>query len=366
MRKLLSSSAAMLLFSTGFCQEIPFDAEHWNIKAKEQTFKVHGGKQSLYLFQGEAQLNQGDFYTGAIEFKIFGSARRGFPGVHFRIQDERNHEEFYVRLHQSGNPDANQYTPVFNGLSGWQMYYGDGFSAPTEYKMNDWNHIKLIVAEKQAEVYINNMDSPALFISDLKQINKSGKISLATSGPSGFHFADFKVEKSNEVSLKGKANAKKPMPPGTILRWPVSESFSSKRLENKLILDDDVKNGHHWEDVVVEERGYANLSRRAVWSGETDLVFVKLVIDSDQDQVKKLLYGFSDHVKIFLNDRILTEGMDYNSSRDYRFLGTIGYFDAVYLPLKKGKNELWIAVIENFGGWAIMGQFEDMNGIKIK
>jgi len=43
----------------------------------------------------------------------------------------------------------------------------------------------------------------------------------------------------------------------------------------------------------------------------------------------------------------------------------MGLYDTVYLSLKKGKNELWIAVSENFGGWGIMAAFENMAGIKI-
>jgi hypothetical protein len=43
-------------------------------------------------------------------------------------------------------------------------------------------------------------------------------------------------------------------------------------------------------------------------------------------------------------------------SRDYRNLGTIGWFDGVVLPLKKGDNEIRIAVAEGFGGWGIMGR----------
>jgi hypothetical protein len=43
-------------------------------------------------------------------------------------------------------------------------------------------------------------------------------------------------------------------------------------------------------------------------------------------------------------------------SRDYRYLGTIGYFDNVTLPLEAGKNEICIAVSEAFGGWGIMGR----------
>ncbi len=41
-------------------------------------------------------------------------------------------------------------------------------------------------------------------------------------------------------------------------------------------------------------------------------------------------------------------------SRGYRFLGTMGFYDDVYLYLNKGKNELWMAVSEDLqfkGGW---------------
>jgi hypothetical protein len=59
-------------------------------------------------------------------------------------------------------------------------------------------------------------------------------------------------------------------------------------------------------------------------------------------------------------------GSDVYTSRDYRFLGTIGLFDELYLPLKKGDNELWFAVTENFGGWGVKAMFDDLSGIRIK
>jgi hypothetical protein len=34
--------------------------------------------------------------------------------------------------------------------------------------------------------------------------------------------------------------------------------------------------------------------------------------------------------------------------------------------MKKGENELWFAVTENFGGWGIRASFEDTEGIEIK
>jgi hypothetical protein len=44
----------------------------------------------------------------------------------------------------------------------------------------------------------------------------------------------------------------------------------------------------------------------------------------------------------------------------------VGLFDDLYLPLTKGDNELWMAVTENFGGWGIKAEFENMDAIRIK
>ena len=50
-------------------------------------------------------------------------------------------------------------------------------------------------------------------------------------------------------------------------------------------------------------------------------------------------------------------------NRDFRFLGTIGLFDEVPLKLKRGENQLVLAVSENFGGWGVVGKFEDTDNI---
>jgi sugar lactone lactonase YvrE len=49
------------------------------------------------------------------------------------------------------------------------------------------------------------------------------------------------------------------------------------------------------------------------------------------------------------------------TSRDANFQGIIGFNDYIFLPLKKGKNELMIAVAEASGGWAFM--FQDVDAI---
>jgi hypothetical protein len=73
--------------------------------------------------------------------------------------------------------------------------------------------------------------------------------------------------------------------------------------------------------------------------------------------------GFSDRAVVYLNGRPLYRGDDTYRSRDYRFLGSIGWWDSVYLPLDAGDNELAIAVSETFGGWGVQARFPDVAGL---
>jgi len=364
-----------ILITLGLClafscltmaQEYKMKPELWEVTGAGHVFETFEGKESLYLFRSRADLKTKiDFLTGIIEYDIFVTERRGFPGVRFRIQDGGNFEEFYIRPHQSGNPDANQYTPVFNGLTGWQLYYGPRYAAPVTYKMNAWNHVKLVIADKQAEVFINDMEQPALYIAELKREPAPGSIGFNGGGPSPFHIADLKVTKLNNPVLKSKRTPVPALEEGVINAWAVSNSFPETKVDDVFELGRDQKNGLSWETVDAEFPGFTNLARYAKIGAQNNTTFAKITITSDRDQVKKLTYGFSDRVRIYLNDKILAGGNDGFVSRDYRFLGTVGYFDEVYLPLKKGKNELWMAVSENFGGWTVMAKFDNQEGIKV-
>ena len=81
---------------------------------------------------------------------------------------------------------------------------------------------------------------------------------------------------------------------------------------------------------------------------------------SDKDQVKKLYLGYSDDVSVFLNGKILYRGRSAQDFRDPGFLGIVNpENDAVYLPLKKGSNELLLAISELGGGWGFIGRLAD-------
>ncbi len=87
------------------------------------------------------------------------------------------------------------------------------------------------------------------------------------------------------------------------------------------------------------------------------------MVRSASDAVRALELGFSDRAIVYLNGQPLFRGDDTYRSRDYRFLGSIGWFDTVYLPLRAGENELIVAVSETLGGWGLQARFSDPSGL---
>jgi hypothetical protein len=344
---------------------IPFTSDLWVIDAQDKKIEEYAGKQSLYLKNGAAYLKDVAFTNGIIEFDINFGKQRGFMGVMFRMADKANYEEFYLRPHQSGNPDALQYTPVDNTLAAWQLYHGEGYSAAFPYTFDAWMHVKLVIAGDQGEVYINNSENPVLFMHDLKRETKAGTIGIKTLGENG-RYANFSFTKTDNPALKGKATAAEQTETGTITSWQISNTFDEKQLESKVALTETDVKALSWQKLATEKSGLANIAKLASLTEKHNTVFARVIIESDKEQVKKFTFGFSDRVKVFVNTQLIYSGTDEFMSRDYRFLGTMGYYDAVYLPLKKGKNELWLAVSENFGGWGLKGKFENMEGIQMK
>lgn len=91
------------------------------------------------------------------------------------------------------------------------------------------------------------------------------------------------------------------------------------------------------------------------------VVYARTSIDADRDGVRKLYLGYSDDVSVFLNGKILFRGRSAQNFRDPAFLGiVIPENDAVYLPLKKGRNELMLAVSELGGGWGFICRLAEL------
>src|SRR5262249_12481791 len=151
-------------------------------------------QRALYLPQAAAVLADANFETGVIEFDMAmedpGRAA-SFPGVIFRARDEdTRYEYFYLRPHQSGNPDANQYTPVINNILEWQLY--PEFQSQMRYRFGEWFHVRLEIAEHSARIFVDSTE-PRLIVGDLKLAPRAGQIAL-TGSNRGAYFANINIE----------------------------------------------------------------------------------------------------------------------------------------------------------------------------
>ena len=346
---------------------IPLDTNSWNIQARSYLFEKHLGSEAIYLQGGSMTLKDVTFQDGIIEFDILLKEEQAFPGVYFRADSEKGDaEQFYVRPNQSGNPDANQAAPTIKGITAWQLYFGPKYSFPYKYRFDDWTHIKILVNGENAQVFLDYGDKPNLSWK-LFHGTSQGSITFTGGNRSGFHLSNIKV--SHEVpDLIDFSPSKREPIDGLVPSWQVSDKFDEKDLSDPNDLDVVLRERRWQGKVEVEEGTAANISRIQKLSdgiaGNT--VLAKIIIDSSDDQLKLFQFGYSDRVVAILNGKPIYWGTNKWRSRDYRYLGTVGLFDAIYLDLKKGKNELVMAVSEDFGGWLITGRFKDDKGVQIK
>lgn len=346
---------------------VPFNSDRWQLTNKpgqsgEQVLETYLGRPCIRLRMVDAVLKDVNFTNGIIEYDAAFTPARAGIGATFRMQDLTNFEYFYIRPHQSGNPDATQYIPIIQDMDCWQLYHGNGYSAAVQFTFDQWVHFKLVVSGSQMEVYVGDMDKPALFVPALKLPVRGGTLGLSGNA----RFANFTYTLVDKPVIKSTATPPAPVAAGTITQWQVSNAFPEKNLDNAFQLPDSLKKGLRWQGMTAEQSGIVNLSTGPKWSATVNTVFAKVVLLSDKAQVKKLQLGFSDRAKVYLNNQILYSGHDEFRSRDYRFLGTVGYFDEVYLSLKAGRNELWIAVSEESGGWGIQGLIADRAGLTLE
>jgi hypothetical protein len=359
---------------------VPADSPRWRLEGEAKVAEYQGRK-CLMLDGAEAVLKDFEMRDGVIDVDAATSAKRGFFGIQFRIdKEEANFEEVYLRQHKSGLPDAMQYTPVLNSGRNWQIYNGPGFTGKVDIPRDVWFHLRLEVTGAQARLYVNEAGKPALVMSDLKSGVQRGLVALFDL-TGATCFANFEVRTTPDAPWERHLP---PMPPGTLTRWSLSPAYDAlarpggqaRNLERPL--DRAESEAIRWQEVEAEPPGFVVVNRyrespqlNVTFQGDFSkrlepqpgmkVVYARTNIESDREQVKKLEIGYSDDVSVFLNGKILFRGRSAQGFRDPGFLGIVNpENDAVYLPLKKGSNELMLAVSELGGGWGFICRVAEM------
>jgi hypothetical protein len=331
--------------------------ENWRFEAERHETVEHLGRPSLRLENGFAVHPDADLLDGIVEFDVAFTPERGFTGATWRMQDDENFEWIWLRPHQSGNPDATQYAPAFNGLAGWQLYHGPRYTVPVSFRFDEWFRVRILFAGRLAEVYVDDMEKPVLFVAGLKREPASGGVGLSASMAPAW-FANFSATATESPPIQGRPGSPEQVAPESIRVWSISDPFAEDELDGALATQT-------WTALESEPSGLTDLARvHGLGGGNT--VLARAIVSSDREQTKRLDFGFSDRVTVFLNGRPLYSGADAYQSRDYRFLGSIGWYDSVYLPLREGRNELVMAVSEDFGGWGLQAKLEDLDGLTLE
>lgn len=341
----------------GQSQKIDFEGKSWDGSSANVEVVQHMGRSALLVRSGTVLLEDVEFQDGTIEVNIAPSSNFAFAGLVFRAQSADDLEEVYLRLHKSGLPDALQYTPRYNAMAAWQFYNGEGYTAATVFPTDKWINLRVEITGKKADIYVGDSDEPVLSSMMIRDV-EAGKIGLW--GLVGARFSNFRFTPaaSDEMVMEEKGNA----PAGFIEDWEISQVFSAESVDSEKYPSSNMQNFFLWNTLPSDATGLVNISKikhinEAEGEGDV-MVYARTSIDSNRNQVKKLSFGYSDEVSIYLNGKLLFTGNSRWRSRDIGFNGIIGLHDHVCLDLKKGENELLFVVTEWFGGWGHMAKLE--------
>jgi hypothetical protein len=230
-------------------KDVPLDVATWDLSHWDHHVTEHHGRRCIRFGDANMALALADVVVGdgLIEVDLAVTRERSFHGVIWRVCDGDNHESFFVRPHQVGNPDAIQYTPVSNGISSWQLYHGPGFWAPVAFPIDGWFAIRVAFAGSRAEVYVVDLGSPALHIAELKWPSEPGGIGLQVGGP-GLHVARFAFAMGRPALREPVATDDAPRP-GVIRDWSVSDPFPETEVSGVTHLPRDLVAARAWSEL---------------------------------------------------------------------------------------------------------------------
>jgi len=331
---------------------IPFASERWDLAGAKVV--DHLDRQALI---GTAVLKDVEFEDGTIECEIAMKAgTRSYPGILFRFQSEEEYERVYLRPHRSPlYDDAVQYVAAFHGIDSWQLYNGPGLTARAVIPTDRWVPVRIEVQGTQARIFLDNAPQPVLVIGDLKHGKSRGRLGLTTVADGTAFFSNFSFRPDGSLAFPPPPLLHRP--PGCVRDWEISGPLKRLRIDFDSYPDAKALGVSSWTKVSAQPDGVLDFSRTYGRRGaEPDAILARAVIQADKEGPKKFWLGYSDEASLFVNGRLVFYGDSAYRSRDSSFLGILGLFDAVSLPLRKGANEILFIVGEAFGGWGLILQ----------
>lgn len=174
------------------------------VKAGVQTEIIeYKGKKAIRLMpeKGEriAYLKDLEFVNGIIELDI--AAIPYYTGIVFRIRSPHIYEGIYFRPQNSrlSDPIRRGHTVQYIANPRYTWYYlrekfPEKYEAAVDIPPDEWFHVKVAVAGREAKVFVNHAQSPCLVVKDLKHGLSKGSVGVWCGNTSGGTFANLTVE----------------------------------------------------------------------------------------------------------------------------------------------------------------------------
>ncbi|HUP23218.1 MAG TPA: hypothetical protein VNB06_09810 [Thermoanaerobaculia bacterium] len=382
-RRLSASAAAAgaalalaLVFAAGDAaaaqqpRALPFD-QGWRLLGDAAAVEVHDGRRALRLGNGRAILQEADFGDGTIELEVQVSGLRSFVFVQLRLESPEEYEDFYLRPHKSTLPDALQYSPVFRDEGSWQLFHGPGGTAPAALPANEWVRLRIVLEGRRAALFVGDAQEPQLLVHRLARPPRRGGIGLrgflpaGTAAPFAARFANVRISPSVGYDFPPAPIAETPR--GLLTRWSVSPPLDEPEGAAVLALPESLAQGP-WRTIEAEPNGVVLLGRHVERpeGSSSSTVLARVRLRAGADTVQRLDLGWSDAVTVFLNGAPFFHRDDSYSYDQPRRDGLIGLDQGTFfLPLRRGDNEVILALSDRFGGWGVMGRLEPAGGVEI-
>ena len=352
--------------------DVPLTPDAW-IATDSLRFVPYLGRPALYINRGVALVRDASMENGVLDLDVAASDTTNFLGVAFRAATPRFSNVVFLRPGASGTEEAVQYGPAFNSLGvAWQVYHGDGANAVAELPRNRWMHVRVELDGPVARLYVDTATAPTLVVPRVVASGGAGLGVWAGAFGRGAYFSNIRYAAAARSSGETHAPA---LPPGTVPGWELSGPIEAAEFTPAALPD---LARLTWESVAPEPEGFVLINRYreapvggvprdstgavladSVMTGKiagSRIVYARATITAARDETRRLQYAYGNGVVIYLNGRPLAFAMNPGGLRGIGAMARTG--DAVYLPLKRGRNQLVFAVIECTGGWAFSARLE--------
>ena len=353
---------AFLFFAGLFkatAQKVHMQPAYWDVGKQDASFTTRDGKDVIKFDRGIVWAKGVDFADGIIEADLSVYPERSFGGICFRGDEEGNAEMIYLRVPLSGRDDAIQYVPSFNKEANWQLY--PEHQANYTFPQTGWVHMKIVLSGNTAQLFMDTVSNPVLTIANLRTHNRSGKIGFTCLGEETFTNLTCTPMPRSALTPVGVRKED-----GLITQYQISPSYTIDKNTKEVAYPSSMK--LNWKTVTTDEDGLLNISKYyAKQNAETyesrsnDMVWLRQELVADEPVTRKMNFDFSNQVWVFLHGQILYHGDHSFFLKGTFFIGSIEkkfISDAIYLPLKKGKNELLIGISAVANGWGIISKIQ--------